>query len=358
MQALTSRVALSRALGNVARVIEARNTLPILGHVRIAANDNRLTITGTDLDIVATDAAEADVSESGTVCVDAKLLTDIVRKVGADISLAAADGKLVVKSGRSRFSLATLPADDFPDFPAGEFAAEFAADIDALFAPVAFAISNEETRYYLNGVFFKGAAGKLTAVATDGHRLARHVVAAPTSDGAAEFAGVIVPRKLCGMLPKGEINIAVSESRIRLAAGDMVMESKLIDGTFPDYDRVIPQENPVNFTVDREDIMRGADRVVTISSERGRGVKLDIAPGGITLTAHSEVGTALDEVPAEYTGEPVSAGYNSAYLRDMLAVLPGGPVGFAVTENNSGPGVVTSAAMPGWTGVLMPLRVM
>jgi len=345
---------LSRAITAAGRVVESRNTVPILGSLLLTAtasdgDEGSLTVTATDLDIVATARAQCQVTTSGSICVDAKLISDIAKKASGDISLQLTDGKLIVKSGRSRFSLATLPAVDFPTFGDGKYDATFDVDMAALFAPVSFAISTEETRYYLNGVFFRGGDDAV-AVATDGHRLAKHLAGTLPA-----FEGVIVPAKLCGMLPKGSVNVSVSPQKIRIVAPDLTLVSKLIDGTFPDYARVIPANNDKVVTVDRDDFMRAADRVVTISSEKGRGVKLSIAPGGVALSARSDVGTAEDEVAADYTGEPIEIGFNSAYVRDMLAVLPGGPVTLAIADHGS-PGLV-KGGIDGWVGVLMPLRV-
>lgn len=351
MKLLIGRAELTRVLTNVSRVVEARNTIPILSSLRLSAADGKLTVTGTDLDIVATASANADIEQDGAVCVDAKLFGDIVKKVGGDISISLEAEKLIVKSGRSRFSLATLPAADFPDLGGGTFTAEFEIDLAALFDPVAFAISNEETRFYLNGVFFSSAEGQPSvAVATDGHRLARNFgPVLPT------FAGIIVPRKTVSLLPKGVARVSVSENKIRVISGDFVMTSKLIDGTFPDYQRVIPMQNANAVTVNRDDMLQAAERVVTVSSEKTRAVKLSVAPGSISLSARSEIGDAEDEVAAEYSSEPLSIGFNSAYLRDMLAVLPSGKVTLQIADAGSPARVLGEA--DGWDGVLMPYRV-
>lgn len=350
MQLSISRADLARVLAATSRVVESRSTIPILSHVMLDAADGALTVTATDLDIVATARTSVDAPKAGKLCVDAKLLGDIVKKAGADeITLFEQDGKLIVKSGRSRFSLGTLPADDFPSLAEGNFTAEFELDIAALFAPTQFAISTGETRYYLNGVFFRG--GQSVAVATDGHRLVRHY-----GPELPEFEGIIVPRKLVGLLPKGTVTVAVSDTKIRITAGDTVLVSKLIDGTFPDYERVIPRQNDKVVTVDRDAIMKASDRVSTVSSERGRAVKLSIVPGAIGLNVINPEAAANDEVEASYSGEPFDIGFNAAYLRDVFTVLPPGPAEMALADG-AAPGLITSAGFEGLTIVLMPVRV-
>lgn len=342
---------LTRVLGAVSKVVEARNTIPILSCVMLTAAGSGLSVMATDLDILATAGTTADVKVPGSLCVEAKLLTDIAKKATGDITMALDNGRLIVKSGRSRFSLASLPSDDFPDLGVPKFDAEFEIDLAALFAPCAFAISTEETRYYLNGVFFRGFDGKTVAVATDGHRLSRHV-----GPETAPFEGVIVPRKLVGLLPKGVVKVSVSQQKIRLQADTLTLTSKLIDGTFPDYERVIPKANDKVVTVDRDAIMRAADRVATVSSERGRAVKLSIAPGSIRLAVSSvDAVSAEDEVEAEYSGEPLDIGFNAQYVRDVFGTLPAGPVQLALADSGS-PALVTGGA-EGLTLVIMPMRI-
>jgi len=340
---------LTRALAATTKVVEARSTIPILSSVQVAAAGEGLAITATDLDIIATAGVPAEVSKPGNICVSAKLLNDIARKATGDITMTLDGDKLLVKSGRSRFSLATLSADDFPTLGDDKFDAEFEIDLAGLFAPVSFAISTEETRYYLNGVFFKG--GKSEAVATDGHRLGRHY-----GPELPAFDGIIVPRKTVGLLPKGKVQVAVSQQKIRIVSDDVRITSKLIDGTFPDYERVIPKSNERVVTVDRDALMKASDRVSTVSSERGRAVKFSIAPGSIALAVAAGEASANDEVEAEYSGQPMDIGFNAAYVRDVLNVLPSGPVKLALQDGGT-PGRITSDGFEGLTLVCMPMRV-
>lgn len=340
---------LTRALAATTKVVEARSTIPILSSVQLASAGDGLAVTATDIDIIATAGVPAEVGKPGNICVSAKLLNDIARKATGDITMTLDSDKLLVKSGRSRFSLATLSADDFPTLGDDRFDAEFEIDLAALFAPVSFAISTEETRYYLNGVFFKG--GRSEAVATDGHRLGRHI-----GPDLPAFEGIIVPRKTVGLLPKGKVQVAVSQQKIRIVSDDVRITSKLIDGTFPDYERVIPKSNERVVTVDRDALMKASDRVSTVSSERGRAVKFSIAPGSIALAVAAGEASANDEVEAEYSGEPMDIGFNAAYVRDVLNVLPAGPVKLALQDGGT-PGLITSDGLEGLTLVCMPMRV-
>ncbi|MDX0897468.1 DNA polymerase III subunit beta [Sinorhizobium medicae] len=351
MRLLIGKQELARVMANVGRVVESRNTIPILGNVMLAAAGGGLAVTGTDLDIVAAASANADIEQDGAVCVDAKLFGDIVKKVGGDISISLEAEKLIVKSGRSRFSLATLPASDFPDLGGGTFTAEFEIDLASLFAPVSFAISSDDVRYYLQGIFLHSHEGKLSAVATDGHRLAAQSIVSVVT-----IPDIIVPKKTVGLLPKGSVKVSVSDTKIRIVSDGLVITSKLIEGTFPDYRRVIPSANDKVVTFDRDALLSASDRVATISSERGRAVKFSIAPGSISLSVRSDVGDAADEIAADYAGEPVDIGFNAGYVRDMLSVLPTGEVSFALADGGS-PALVKSAAVENWTGVCMPMRV-
>lgn len=350
MRLTINKTTLANAVATVGKIIESRSTMAILSSVRLTASDGILEVTATDLDIIATTRVEADVPVAGSVCVEAKLIGDIAKKAAGDIVMSLDGDKLIVKSGRSRFSLATLPASDFPTFGDDKYDAEFELDVAALFAPVAFAISNEATRFYLNGVFFHHVDKSVVAVATDGHRLARH-----TAEGVGEFPSVIVPAKTVANVPKGVVRTKVSAVKIRFETDDLVITSKVIDGTFPDYVRVIPTANDKVVVVDRDEAMRAAERVVTVSSERGRAVKLSIVPGAIGMAARSDVGSAEDEVSAEYSGEPLDIGLNSQYLRDMFLALPAGPVTLKLRD--SGSPVLVSGADPNWDGVIMPVRV-
>ena len=296
------RAALLKAVAQAQSVVERRNTIPILANVLIEAQDSDVRFRATDLDIEVVDRADAQVERAGATTVSAVLLHEIVRKLpdGSLVTLTddGAKGRLTVEAGRSNFSLATLPKEDFPVMATSEYSSNFSAPavvLRRLFDKSKFAISTEETRYYLNGVYMHisdSDGGKvLRCVATDGHRLAR--IDAELPSGAAEMPGVIVPRKTVGELRKlldddeAKIAVSVSETKIRFATPDITLTSKVIDGTFPDYTRVIPQGNTRKLEVDAAEFAKAVDRVATVSSERSRAVKLTLAEDKLILSVNA-----------------------------------------------------------------------
>ena len=340
---------LTRLLTAVTKVVETRNNIPILGNVLLSVEDGQFSARATDLDIeIATSIPVLD-ALPGDCTVNAKLLADIAKKAGSDVSLELDGDTLTVKSGRSRFRLATLPVDDFPSFAAGDFSASFDVDLAALVAPVQFAISTEETRFYLNGVFLHNPGSALVAVATDGHRLSRHT--APT---VGDLPPVILPRKLVSILPKGNVRVSLSSTKARIETADTVITSKLIDGTFPDYQRVIPTGNDKNVLADRKALATAVERVSTVATERGRAVKMEIAPGQIALSMRGDA-EAADAVEADYSGEPIEIGFNAAYLTELLGVLDGDTVRIAL--NDGGSPTIFTGGDDDVLVVLMPMRV-
>ena len=298
MKATIERATLLRCLSHVQSVVERRNTIPILSNVLIEAEgDNSLRVMATDLDLQVIEHMDANVDSAGSITVSAHLLFDIARKLpdGSQVSLEAAENRMAIKAGRSRFSLPTLPRDDFPVIVEGDLPTSFelpAKTLAELIDRTRFAISTEETRYYLNGLYIHRAQSDevavLRTVATDGHRLAR--VEMPLPDGAEEMPGVIVPRKTVGEIRKlidefsGDVKIALSETKIRFEFDEVVLTSKLIDGTFPDYDRVIPFANDKALEVDPGTFAKAVDLVSTISTEKSRAVKLSLGVFIVTPT--------------------------------------------------------------------------
>ena len=366
------RAALLKAVSQAQSVVERRNTIPILANVLIEAEGSDVSFRATDLDIEVVDKVAAQVERAGATTVSATLLHEIVRKLpdGALISLTAdtAAGRLTVEAGRSNFSLAPLPREDFPVMASSEYASNFAAPapvLRRLFDKSKFAISTEETRYYLNGVYLHIAdaeGGKaLRCVATDGHRLAR--IDAEMPEGAAEMPGVIVPRKTVGELRKlldddeMEIAVSVSETKIRFATPAITLTSKVIDGTFPAYTRVIPQGNTRKMEVDAADFARAVDRVATVSSERSRAVKLQLDEDRLVLSVNApDSGAAEEALAVAYADERLEIGFNAKYLLEIASQVDRENAVFLF--NSSGdPTLMREGNDTSAVYVVMPMRV-
>ena len=372
MKITVERSELLKSLGHVHRVVERRNTIPILANLLIKADGGKLSLKATDLDLEVTDTIAAEVAPGGATTVPAHMLYDIVRKLpeGAQIVIEGSGDRAVlsIRAGRSRFTLQTLPESDFPDLAAGEMTHSFsvpAADLKRLIDKTQFAISTEETRYYLNGIYLHTAgSGKTTtlrAVATDGHRLAQCEL--PLPDGAAGMPGVIVPRKTVNEIQRliengeGEVAIELSAGKIRLTIGDVVLTSKLIDGTFPDYARVIPLNNDKTLVVDKKDFEAAVDRVSTVASERGRAVKLSLTGGRLVLSVtNPDSGSATEELEVEYESDPLDIGFNSRYLLDIAAQIEG-EVAILKLADPGSPTLIQDKDSKGALYVLMPMRV-
>ncbi len=367
MKATIERATLLKSLGHVQSVVERRNTIPILSNVLIeAAEDGTIKLTATDLDLQVLETIEAQVDQPGATTISAHTLFDIARKLpeGSQVSLSAAEGKMQVVAGRARFNLQTLPRDDFPVIAEGELPTKFAlpaATLRQIIDKTRFAISTEETRYYLNGIFFHVADDVLKAAATDGHRLARVTVARP--DGAEGMPDVIVPRKCVAELRKlldeidGTVEVSLSNTKIRFDLGSAVLTSKLIDGTFPDYSRVIPTGNDKLLKIDPKSFAQGVDRVATIASEKTRAVKMALDRDRITLSVTSpENGTAAEEVPGDYSASGFEIGFNARYLMDILAQIEGDNVEVHLADA-AAPTLIRENDKAAALYVLMPMRV-
>ncbi len=372
MRFLIEKAALLKALQHVTSVVERRNTIPILANVSLRAEADALHLKATDLDIEVTESAKAEIMTPGGTTVSAHTLHDIVRKLpdGAQIELAdkGDEGRLAITAGSSRFLLACLPADDFPELGLDGMSHSFkihARDLAQLIEKTRFAISTDETRYYLNGIYFEAKetpeGAFLRAVATDGHRLARMDTALP--DGAAGMPGIILPRKTVQELAKlladyaDEVLVELSANKIRFKAGDIVLTSKLIDGTFPDYQRVIPQSNDKTMHIGKADFISAVDRVSTLSSEKGRAVKLNISGGKLVLSVNNpESGSATEEMALEYEGDALEIGFNARYLIDIASQFEGERAVFKMSDP-SAPTLLQEEGDPSALYVLMPMRV-
>jgi DNA polymerase-3 subunit beta len=374
MKLKADRAALLKALAHVQSVVEKRNTIPILANVMLAVRDGVLTLTATDMEIAVVEQVPASTSRNGACTAPAATLYEIVRKLpeGAEIELdhPGGDAQLALRAGRYVTSLVVLPTEDFPSMSAGALPHHFAVPASALRSLIdrtRFAISTEETRYYLNGIYIHAAesdgAPVLRAVATDGHRLAR--VEEPLPEGAGGMPGVIVPRKTVAELRKlldeasGDVNVALSDTRIQFQVGAVTLTSKLIDGTFPEYERVIPRDNDKVLRVGKKDFSDAVARVAAISSERSRPVKLSLARDLLVLSAASpDQGTATEELEADrvkYEASPLEIGFQARYLNDITDQIMG-DVEFRFSDG-SAPTVVRDAADASALYVLMPMRV-
>jgi len=372
MKLTIERAAFLKALSHVQSVVERRTTIPILSNVLLRAEAGRLALSATDMDLEIVERAPGQIEREGRTTAPAHTLYDIVRKFreGAQIEMEASGERsaLTIRSGRSTFTLACLPPEDYPLMASGELPHNFslsATELRALIDRTRFAISTEETRYYLNGIYLHSTKADevpvIRAVATDGHRLARMEMVLP--EGAAGIPGVIIPRKTVLELRKlieeseDEVQIGLSETKIRVAVGEAALTSKLIDGTFPDYDRVIPSNNDKVLEVECKAFAEAVDRVSTISTEKSRAVKLAIENGNLVLSATSpENGTAVEELEVRYLASPLEIGFNSRYLLDITEQIAGDGAQFVMSDAGS-PTIVRDRDDASALYVLMPMRV-
>lgn len=372
MKVTLERNHLLKSLGHVHRVVERRNTYPILANVLLKASDGKLDLRATDLDIEVTESVPAMVGQAGTTTVPAHTLYEIVRKLsdGAEVRLENEGAEqLLVTSGRSRFHLACLSPDSFPDLKSGTFTHTFpvvAPILRELIERTQFAISNEETRYYLNGIYMHmlevGGVPTLRAVATDGHRMARAESDAPA--GAKGMPGIIVPKKTVSEVQKllegaeGDVEVELSDTKIRFTLGGVVLLSKLIEGTFPDYDRVTPKNNDKQMNVDKQTFATAVDRVSTIASDRGgKAVKLSMKEGQLELSVtNPDHGTASEELAVEFEPESFEIGFNARYLLDIIGQIRSENAVFLFNDAGS-PTLVREDGDAKALYVLMPMRV-
>ena len=367
MKLAIDRMSLLRPLGHVQSVVERRNTIPILANVVLRAEDGQLSLTATDMDMDITTEVGCAVAPAGTTTMSAHMLYDIVRKLpdGSEVELSIGDGHAMISAGRSSFRLPTLPVEDFPAISSNDLPTNFvltAADFRDLVDATKFAISTEETRYYLNGIYLhKSDAGDLCAVATDGHRLALTKQTLPS--GAAQMPSIILPRKAVSELRKllddydGDVTVSMSETRAEFAFGTVRLTTKLIDGTFPDYTRVIPTNNDKIMQVDVGAFSAAVDRVSTISSEKSKSVKIGLRAGVMTLSAsNTDASSATEELEVSYSGNEMEIGFNARYLLDIAGQVNSEMVEFALADQGS-PTLVRTPGDDASLFVLMPMRV-
>jgi len=371
MKLAIERSALLRGLSHVQSVVERRNTIPILSNILLEADGNQLRLTATDLELSMVETLPASVSQPGATTVLAHTFFEIVRKLpdGAQIELNSVDADtMAISAGRSNFKLSCLPKEDFPVMTDGEMPHQFGIGPDTLkrlIETTRFAMSTEETRHYLNGIYLhlveEDGKTLLRAVSTDGHRLAK--VDVPCPAGAEDIPSVILPRKAVGEISKladsaeDLITIGLSESKIRMTAANATMTSKLIDAAYPDYQRVIPKENDIALSVGRDEILAGVERVATLASDKTRAVKLHASGSTLKLlVSNPDAGSAEEELEVDFGGEPLEVGFNSRYLTDILGQVDGETIEIRFADANA-PTLMHDPSDDGVLFVLMPMRV-
>ncbi|MBK67298.1 MAG: DNA polymerase III subunit beta [Rickettsiales bacterium] len=366
------RASLLRSLSHVQSAVERRNTIPILANVLLRAEGNSLSLSTTDMDLEIDETVAATVEEAGDTTAPATTLYDIVRKLPdetvIDITTNEANTQMTVKAGKSQFKLGCLPTADFPQLAADDMNVTFdlaADELRSLIDKTRFAISTEETRYYLNGIYIHAHQAEgvslLRAVATDGHRLARFEMALP--DGAENMPSVIIPRKTVLELRKlideaaDTIRITLSDTKVRFSFDHIVLTSKLIDGTFPDYERVIPANNDKTLELDPKMLAAAVDRVSTISTEKTRAIKLELNGQTLVLSANSpDSGSASEELEVKFENEPLEIGFNSRYLMDIAQQIEGKGARLTMADGSTAT-IIQDLGDQSSLYVLMPMRV-
>ncbi len=372
MKFIIERTILLKTLNHVQSIVEKRNTIPVLSNVRIEAMGDGISFKATDMDNEITEITDAKIIETGATTAPAHMLYDIVRKLpdGSEVEIIFPDDKglLQISAGRSKFSLSTIGIEDFPIISGDKLPINFSMpkeELKDVIDRTKFAMSTEETRYYLNGIYVhaktEGATKLLRIVATDGHRLA--CVESPLPQGAEKMAGVIIPRKTITEVRKllddtkaDNINIALSENKICFTLEEIILTSKLIDGTYPDYERVIPTENDKMLELKVKELSNGVDRV-SVVAERTRAIKILTEKDKIIIsTSSQDLGSATEEIEAKYDGESIEIGYNFRYLLDILAEVKGENVQISFSDNTS-PSIIHDTSDTSAIYVLMPMRV-
>jgi len=376
MQFKIDRSSLLKSLSHIQGVVERRNTIPILSNVKIEADNSALKFTATDMDVAITENIEAEVTTPGNITVPAHTFHDIVRKLPEDsqveCSYSEGDSAKTLKiiAAKCSFTLPVIEANDFPVIETGDITHSFSVtkkDFLKLLDKSKFAISTEETRYYLNGIYLHDTQSNgndvLRAVATDGHRLARIEVALP--EGAKGIPKIIIPRKTILEIKKvldedtedQDIKVDISATKIKLEYSNVVLISKLIDGNFPDYERVIPTNNTLTLKTKVKPLTTAIDRVSTISSDKGKAVKLTLGDNKLVLSADNvEVGFAEEELPVDYANDKIETGFNSKYLLELTSVLDGDTAEFHFSDGSS-PTLVQDLTDTSSLYVIMPMRI-
>ena len=360
-----------KTLSHLQGIVDKKNSLPILSNILIEAKDNSLTLSSTDMDISIIEKIDCNVSEDGSTTINSQILYDIVRKINdnSEIEIISNDGKLLtLRADGSRFSLACLPKEDYPIIDqenSGNTIKINSKIIFKLIDKTKFAISNEETRYFLNGLYFNITKDQsnsiLTLVGTDGHRLAKfsHNI----EDNIDQVSGVIIPKKtiyeLCKLLSEvdEDVYISISSNKIVFTIENIIFISKLIDGSFPDYKRVIPKDNSNILNINREILLSAVDRVSTIANEKSPVVKFKLLQNILNLnTINNESSTASEDLKINYNGDEIEIGFNSKYIMDIVNNLEDEEISINLKDNTS-PIIALENSNSNLVYVLMPMRV-
>jgi DNA polymerase-3 subunit beta len=366
---------LLKALSHIHGIVEVRHTLPILSNIILKAKENELSLSSTNLDIYCADKIKAEVSIEGEISVSAVTFFEIVKRLpsGSEVVMTMEEGEneIILKCGRSKFNLSTLKTDDFPIISDNDLSTNFILSADELIRIIdktKFAVSNEETRYYLNGIFLHKADRNsiqfLRAVATDGHRLAQYDI--PLPQGAEEITGIIIPKKTIFELRKvlddanGDVSISLNENKIKFTFNDLKIISKVIDGTFPDYTKVIPQNNNKNFKTNNNELKNAIDRVSAVAANeesKSKAIKLSLEDNKLNLSVESQSkGSANEIIDISYDGDKVDIGFNSKYIIDICNEVDGEEVDISLLDSVS-PAIILDKTDENLFFVLMPMRI-
>ena len=366
---------LLKALSHIHGIVEVRHTLPILSNIILEAKDDKLILSSTNLDIYCSDKIKAEVLQSGEVSVSAVTFFEIIKRLpsGSEVLMIMEEGENEIRltCGRSKFNLSTLKTDDFPIISDSDLSTNFVLSADELIRIIdktKFAVSNEETRYYLNGIFLHKAERNsiqfLRAVATDGHRLAQYDI--PLPQGAEDITGIIIPKKTIYELRKvlddanGDVSVSLNENKIKFSFNDLKVVSKVIDGTFPDYTKVIPQKNDKNFKTNNSDLKNAIDRVSAVAANeesKSKAIKFCIENNLLSLSVESQSkGSANEMIDVNYSGDKVDIGFNSKYIIDICNEVDGDEISISLSDSIS-PAIILDKTDENLFFVLMPMRI-
>ena len=366
---------LLKALSHIHGIVEVRHTLPILSNIILEAKDDKLILSSTNLDIYCSDKIKAEVLQSGEVSVSAVTFFEIIKRLpsGSEVLMIMKEGENEIRltCGRSKFNLSTLKTDDFPIISDSDLSTNFVLSADELIRIIdktKFAVSNEETRYYLNGIFLHKAERNsiqfLRAVATDGHRLAQYDI--PLTQGAEDITGIIIPKKTIYELRKvlddanGDVSVSLNENKIKFSFNDLKVVSKVIDGTFPDYTKVIPQKNDKNFKTNNGDLKTAIDRVSAVAANeesKSKAIKFCIENNSLSLSVESQSkGSANEMIDVNYSGDKVDIGFNSKYIIDICNEVDGDEISISLSDSIS-PAIILDKTDENLFFVLMPMRI-